>query len=364
MSSTGVLRNPHVDKLSWADSFAPQAPWLQLLLLALTLVSTTAVGSRYMYNFELGNAPLADLTDLFPFAWVWQHPEYIQSGLPFSITLLAILLAHEFSHYIACRAYGVRTSLPFVFPAPTLGGTAGALLRIQSRIPSRSALITIGASGPIAGFLVALVTTCYGLVHSKAVLAPTPPSLFRFQAPELITLLHRLLSDSHPELPPLAQIVPHPVLVASWIGILITALNLIPAGQLDGGHILYALSPRLHKLGTNLSIGVLLYLGTVEWVGWLLWAFLLMSPSMAHHPRLGSDPEPHPEPPPETSAEPAARASEASEGSAATLPPSRRLHTLVALFCGGILLLCGTLQPCVGNSLTDLLQCVRWGLGY
>ena len=148
------------------------------------------------------------------------------------------------------------------------------------------------------------------------------------------------------------------MLVASWIGILITALNLIPAGQLDGGHILYALSPRLHKLGTNLSIGVLLYLGTVEWVGWLLWAFLLMSPAMAHHPRIGSDPEP----PREASEEPAAKASEVSEEYPA--PPSRRLHTLVALFCGGILLLCGTLQPCVGNSLTDLLQRVRWGLGY
>jgi membrane-associated protease RseP (regulator of RpoE activity) len=341
MSTTNVLQNPHVDELAWTAAPAPSGPWLQIMLLATTLLTTTTVGARYMYNFEFGNAPLTSFADLFPFAWIWDNPDRIGSGLPFSLTLLAILLTHELGHFIACRVFGVRTSLPLVFPAPTLTGTAGVLIRMKSRIPSRTALIVIGASGPIAGFCVALPATCYGLLLSKAAVGQTPPSIIRFASPMLITFLHRFLSDSHPDLPLLSQIVPHPVLVASWIGILVTALNLIPAGQLDGGRIVYALSPRAHRISTQITIAALLYLGTVEWIGWLPWAFLLMLPMMAHPP-LPAPKSNLPE------AHPAANAS----------------YCALAALCLAIFLLCGTFQPCVGNSLMSVLLRIHWGLGF
>jgi len=340
MSTTNVLQNPQAEELTWARGSVPGGLWLQTMLLVTTFLTTTAVGARYMYNFELGNAPLTSFTDLFPVPWVWQNPDRIASGLPFSITLLAILLMHEFGHYMACRSFDVRTSLPFVFPAPTLSGTAGALIRMKSPIPSRTALIVIGASGPIAGFCVALLTACYGLLHSKIAIAQTPPSIIRFEAPMLITLLHRLLSDSHPEMPPLSQMVPHPVLVASWIGILVTSLNLIPAGQLDGGHIIYGLSPRAHKICTQITIAALLYFGTVEWIGWLPWAFLLMLPMMSR-PQLVSSVGP-----PEMTA------------------TAKAPHLILASLCLGIFVLCGTFQPCVGNSLMEVLLRIHWGLGF
>ena len=146
----------------------------------------------------------------------------------------------------------------------------------------------------------------------------------------LFGLLHRLLSDSSATLPELKAMVPHPVLVASWIGILVTAFNLIPAGQLDGGRILYAISPKVHKWGTQLTIAALLYLGTVEWIGWLLFAFLLMLPAM-QHPQLQDD-----------------------------SPLSVSQGTL-AVLCIGIFVLCGTTQPCVKQSLMNVLLRIHWG---
>jgi Zn-dependent protease len=258
---------------------------LQIFLLIATFITTTLIGMRYMYDFNLGSSPLTSDTDVLPFQWAWNHLGSFAEGLPFSLTLLAILLTHEFAHYIACRAYGVDATLPFVFPAPTLSGTFGAVIRIKSRMKSRAAVMVIGASGPIAGFCVALLTTCYGLVHSTPLDPESPSSLIQVGGPGVIQFLRKLLLESHPDIPPLLHMVPHPVLIASWIGLLITAINLIPAGQLDGGHVLYALSPRAHRIVSHVMIGVLLYLGTTEWLGWLFWAFLLMLPAM-RHPRI------------------------------------------------------------------------------
>lgn len=263
---------------------------LQLLLLALTLLTTTFIGMRYMYDFELGQSPLSSQADIFPYSWAWDNLNRLADGLPFSLTLIAILLAHEFGHYAACRFYGVEATLPFIIPAPTLSGTFGAVIRIRSRITSRAALLAIGASGPIAGFLVAIATTCYGLIHSTPITGDAVPSMIRIGAPGLIGVLRGILLGSHPGIPALVQMVPHPVLVASWIGLLITSINLIPAGQLDGGHIIYALSPRAHRISHHLMIGALLYLGTVEWVGWLFWAGLLILPGMKHPKVLDKSP--------------------------------------------------------------------------
>jgi len=242
------------------------------------MLSTTAVGMRYMYNFRLGHPPLADDTDILPYGWVAQHLHQLASGLPFSLTLVGILLAHEFGHFFACRRFNIRCSLPYLLPAPSLSGTFGAVIRLKSVVRSRAALVVIGASGPLAGFLVALVTVSLGLAWSTY---STTPLLHRVQAPLVIVAIHALQHSHNP----LALIVPHPVLIASWIGLLITALNLIPAGQLDGGHILYAISPGFHRWSSRVIIATLFALGIFYWTGWIVWAIILMLPGM-RHPRV------------------------------------------------------------------------------
>jgi Zn-dependent protease len=258
----------------------PQRLWLHLLLLIVTLFSTTVVGMRYMANFQQGLFPLSSDADIFPYEWVWHNLSHLAMGLPFSLTLLGILLTHEFGHYFACRHYGIRATLPFLLPAPSLSGTAGAVIRLQSRVKSRAALLAIGAFGPIPGFGVALLTSVIGFALSKPV-ATEPQRLVNFHDPMLFRILSLVLGNRlHISLD--GHLLWHPVLIASWIGLLITSLNLVPAGQLDGGHILYALSPRIHRVVTYAAIVLLIFLGIEYWVGWLLWAALLLLPGMRH----------------------------------------------------------------------------------
>jgi len=237
---------------------------------------------RYMHNFLLGAAPFNGDADILPYDWVWAHRVDFASGLPFSLTLIGILLAHEFGHYAACRYYGVRSTLPWLLPAPSLSGTFGAVIRLQSSIRTRAALLMIGASGPIVGFAVAIGTILLGLSRSTYATKP----ILKVQPTAIIYFLQNL-AQPHANL---LLLVPHPILSASWIGILITALNLIPAGQLDGGHIMYAMSPRAHRMCTRMVIGLLFVFGIFFWAGWILWAAVLLLPSM-RHPRI-PDPAP------------------------------------------------------------------------
>lgn len=275
----------------------PQAPpsrppkkyplWIHAALLAVTFFSTTVIGMRYMANFRAGLFPVSSDADIFPYAWAWLHAAQFAMGLPFSLTLLAILLTHEFGHYFACRAYGIKATLPYVLPAPTLSGTAGAVIRLRSRVNSRAALMAIGAMGPVSGFVVATAMACVGIALSTATATP-PERMVDFHAPLLLQMLfgwfHHGADAQH--------MVWHPIYVASWIGILITSLNLVPAGQLDGGHILYAVSPRAHKYVTWTTMAALAYFGVTKWLGWLLWVGLLLIPGM-RHPKV-NDPQPLP----------------------------------------------------------------------
>lgn len=254
--------------------------WPHLLLLAVTLFSTTVVGMRYMANFQAGLAPIQSDDDILPYAWAFAHPRAAASGLPFSLTLLAILLTHEMGHYLAARAYKIRATLPFVIPAPSLSGTAGAIIRLRGRVTSRAALLAIGALGPVSGFLVAVAAAITGLRLSHAATF-VPPGMVQFHLP---LLLKGLGAWIHPETV-IAPLVWHPVLVAAWAGLLITSLNLVPAGQFDGGHVLYAFAPRAHRWFTWGTFAVLLYLGVTCWMGWMLWAGLLLLPGM-RHPRI------------------------------------------------------------------------------
>ena len=288
------------------------------LLFVVTMFTTTAVGMRYMHNFVAGQSPLGGDADVLPFVWMFHNLSSLTSGLPFSITLVGILLAHEFGHYFACRFSGVKATLPYLIPAPSLSGTFGAVIRLKSRVRTRAALIVIGAAGPVMGFVVALGTVTYGLMHSTYAAQPV---MHRIQAPLLVALLQRALNDGQD----LSLVVPHPVLVASWIGLLITALNLIPAGQLDGGHIVYAFSPRLHKVCSVIVIAGMFVLGILSWAGWLVWAGILMMPGM-RHPKVQNEEQ-----------------------------LGRGLMVLLPV-CAVILIMCATYQPFQGYSVVDLFH--------
>jgi len=257
---------------------------LPLLLLALSTLTTTAIGARFMHNFLLGLPTLASDEDLWPWPWLFRHPHTLILGWPFSLTLLTILLTHEFGHYFACRAHGIRATLPWVLPAPTLSGTAGAVIQIQSRIPSRHALVDIGAYGPIAGYIASLFAIAAGLTLSHPMPLSSRHGIISFGEPLTIRLLASALHT-----PEFDHTLYHPVLVAGWIGLFVTALNLIPGGQLDGGHLLYSISPRLHRWSTRLLPFLLLLLGVFVWVGWALWGAMLLIPAMRRHPRITVD---------------------------------------------------------------------------
>ena len=281
----GLAPNSHRNTIASFLRFSLRPAWLPLLLLMLSIVMTTASGARFMRDFRMGLPPLASDNDFFPLPWMWRHPSVLGSGWSFSLTLLCILLAHEAGHLFFCRKFGIRASWPFVLPAPTLSGTAGAVIRIRSRIPSRQALIEIGIAGPIAGYLVAFPAAILGLLLSKPAIIGASPPLLRFHQPLTITLLDRALALLLPGQPSMNNLLPNPILLASWIGFFITSLNLIPAGQLDGGHILYALSPKWHRAMTYALPLLLLGMGLELWTGWLLWGAILLLPMM-RHPRV------------------------------------------------------------------------------
>ena len=253
-------------------------------LLVLSVFTTLSTGAVLMYNFQRGAPPFAVNAGFFPFAWIVRHPDRLWGGWSFALTLLGILSAHEVGHFIACRVHGVRSSLPWVLPAPTLIGTFGAFIRLRSRVPSRVALLDIGVSGPLAGMLVAIPALIAGLILSQPVAAPgfQSSASISVSVPLALSLVHTVVRWFHPAVPALdASFNPHPVLVAAWIGLFITSVNLMPAGQLDGGHILYAVSPRAHRLATNTLVFLLFFAGTMYWIGWLVWGCFLL-PSLRH----------------------------------------------------------------------------------
>jgi membrane-associated protease RseP (regulator of RpoE activity) len=257
--------------------------YLPLLLLAASVVTTTANGARFMQNFVEGMPPVVRDSDLWPWGWLIANPEYFAAGWTFSTALLGILLIHEFGHYFACRWHGIQATLPWVLPAPTLSGTAGAIIQIKTRIPTRNALMDVGIYGPLAGYVASAFAVAMGFAMSFQAPPDAPHAIVRFGGePLTIRLLHALLVRWDPSIPAFDSITPHPILVAGWIGLFITSLNLIPGGQLDGGHILFAISPRAHRVLTNALPFALFIAGAVFWMGWILWGIFLLIPAMRH----------------------------------------------------------------------------------
>jgi membrane-associated protease RseP (regulator of RpoE activity) len=258
--------------------------WLYGLLFLITLFSTTLVGSSLQADFNR-NLPFDVEHYLYAFVNVWSHPGLIWDGLPFSLTLLTILLAHESGHYLACMYYNVDASLPYFLPAPTLMGTFGAFIRIRSAIYSKRVLFDVGVAGPLAGFVFLMPALAVGLAFSKVIPGIALQGDIQFGTPGLLWILQKVIFPGVPA----ADIYLHPVARAAWIGILATALNLLPIGQLDGGHILYALVGDKHKLLSKIFIAALIPIGYrcwppygFRWWPWWLWAVILFFLARRH----------------------------------------------------------------------------------
>ncbi|MDP9162429.1 MAG: site-2 protease family protein [Acidobacteriota bacterium] len=261
--------------------------WLHVLLFVLTIFTTCVVGAGLQFNFQQ-NLPAFTTDDSFlPFfhlRWILAEPSRLLLGVPFSATLMLILLAHEMGHYLCCEYYGVYATLPFFVPAPTLIGTLGAFIRVRSPIRSRTALFDIGIAGPMAGFVVATAVLFFALPHSKLIDAATINSDIDLGYPLIFRLgwavlpLTAMKSVTHS----LHAVYFHPVVIAAWVGMFATALNLLPGGQLDGGHIVFAMAPRQHRWVSRLAILALVPMSLYFWAGWLLWAVLLRLSGMRH----------------------------------------------------------------------------------
>lgn len=245
------------------ETARPRRTWLHVALFCATFITTTIAGA-----WQNG-------MDLFT---IHNHPGEILSGLPFSCTLMAILLVHEMGHYLMSRRYGVEATLPYFIPGPSFIGTFGAFIKMQSRMPDRRSLFDIGAAGPLAGLIFSIAAVVIGL-HLEA--PPQTGPDIGLGPSVLFMFLVRLSLGGLPE----ETFALHPVAAAGWVGLFVTAINLFPAGQLDGGHVSYALFGRRHVWVSRLTVILLFAFGLVGgWLGWLVWAVLILGLTGVRHP--------------------------------------------------------------------------------
>jgi membrane-associated protease RseP (regulator of RpoE activity) len=266
-------------------SFAVTRPvehrwWLHILLLLLTLVTTTVVGAGFEEGFRQGR-PFNFERDLGGYLLLFDDPKQLLSGLPFSLTLLLVLLAHEMGHYFFCRFYRVDATLPYFLPAPTLIGTFGAFIRIRSAILSRRVLFDIGIGGPLLGFLMLLPFLIAGVSMSRVLPGIGTRGDVVFGTPILQRLVEMVFFPGVAS----QDILLHPIARASWVGLMATALNLLPIGSLDGGHILYAFFGDRMRILSRIFTAALIPLGLFFSYSWLVWAALLLLLGL-RHPRI------------------------------------------------------------------------------
>ncbi len=257
----------------------PRRPSTRSLLLAcllflLTLCTCLVAGTHFAAAYANNEAVSWD-EFIHAFTLAYRHPLALAAGLPFALTLLAILLAHELAHFFACRHHHIHSSYPFFIPFPTLIGTLGAFILIRSPIRTTRALFDVGASGPLVGFLVAVPALVYGIVHAKFVpgLATPADNKIILGAPLVLHLLAPIFHHGANA----ANLLLHPVGRAAWVGLFATSLNLLPAAQLDGGHILRSVSQRAHRVCSVLLPLLLIFLGFRFWPGWYIWAAMLIA---------------------------------------------------------------------------------------
>lgn len=232
MTLAGVLLAPDLQNLPESAIQAPEG-WLEYLLF-LPAIYFDTVGAVVVYAST--------------------HPALLAEGVKFAGALSFVLLAHEAGHYIACRLYGVEATLPFFIPAPPLflAGTFGAFIKIKSPIPSRRALFDIGVAGPLAGFAALLPVATVAMLTARPHASPLPAEgVIIFNDPPLIQLAAMLFGVED-----LSNIAPNSFYFAAWVGLLVTSLNLLPVGQLDGGHAVYA----IFGAGAHRRVGRLAFL--------------------------------------------------------------------------------------------------------
>jgi membrane-associated protease RseP (regulator of RpoE activity) len=244
---------------------------LPLLLFALTVFTTLWAGAYQAYNGTIRG----------PVTFLREHPEMLPKGIPFAGTLLFILLTHEFGHFLLSKIHRVPASLPLFIPGPPhFIGTFGAIIRMRGPILNRRALFDIGVAGPLAGFAVAVLALIVGLYLSTVV---DRTSTFGLQLGEPLLLKFMAWMIIGP-LPVQADVLLHPIAFAAWFGLFVTSLNLIPIGQLDGGHVAYALWGNRQRTMAFAVIPMLILLGFVGWPGWFIWAFMAGVWGLAHPP--------------------------------------------------------------------------------
>src|SRR5262249_3469591 len=259
-------------EILFEESRQQKFPWVNVGLFALTCLSTLLVGTALM----------ADYTNSFNGVGVFlsqilRSPSLLLRGIPFSFAIMTILLGHEMGHYLTCRYYGIDATLPYFIPAPTLVGTMGAFIRIKSPIQHRAALLEVGIAGPIVGFVLAIPTSIVALLKSGYVMPS--PSGFGLGEPLIFKAIEVVIGKTPP---PGMEINLHPLGIAAWFGFFATALNLLPVGQLDGGHVSYALFGRIHKRISQAFLFTLIPLGIFYWPGWLLWTTVLLILGFPH----------------------------------------------------------------------------------
>lgn len=273
---------------------------LHIVLLIVTFITTLFAGIQW----TTGNEGPYDLKDM-------------ASGLPYSISILFILGTHEFGHYFASVFHKVKATLPFFIPLPpTIGlfGTMGAVIKTKSPIPNNKVMFDIGAAGPISGFVACLIVLIYGFTHlpGKEYIMQIHPD---YLSPEygkgivglefgntlLFVLLKEIFTNPSQFVPPMSEIYHYPYLCVGWFGLFVTAMNLIPVGQLDGGHIIYSMfNEKKQEAIASISMIVLLLLGVIDllnsfmnleihfgWSGWLFWAAILFFFIKVKHPPVG-----------------------------------------------------------------------------
>ena len=247
--------------------------WLHVLLLVLTIASTTYAGISHYLAFQ---------SDFLPERSIGLTVGLVLRGLWYSGTILAILGCHELGHYFACRYYDVDASRPFFLPFPlAITGTLGAFIRIREPIPAKHMLFDIGIAGPIAGFLVAVPALAIGVSMSHV--AKLPPNFVGFELGEPLLfkgiswLVWGTVPDGY-------SVNMHPMAFAAWFGLLATALNLFPVGQLDGGHISYAVLGRRSTYVTYVMLVVAVGLASL-YSSWIVWTVLMIAMLFMFGPR-------------------------------------------------------------------------------
>jgi membrane-associated protease RseP (regulator of RpoE activity) len=246
-----------------------RVPLIHIVLFVCTFITTSMAGA-----FQVGANPFAD-------------PASIRAGFPFAVTLLSILLIHELGHYTLAMVHHVRATLPYFIPAPpVLIGTFGAFIRMKSPPANRRALFDVGAAGPWAGLIVAIPAVVIGLRLSEVRPLGLDEGGVVLGDSLLFSWLTKLVLGTTPDN---VTILLHPIALAGWFGLFVTFLNLLPVGQLDGGHVAYALFGRWHRWIARLFLGVIAVLGFLGWEGWFVWVILLLVIGVDHPPTQDVD---------------------------------------------------------------------------